>query len=276
VSPSGVPPGSSGADAAPVLLVDIGNTRIKWAWWREGRVGPMRAAAHAGWSAARFAERVLAARRTRVARVVVASVAGGTVDRLFASAAKSALEIEPRFLESARSAAGVTTRYREPWRLGVDRFVAAIGAHHLVGRRGACVVNAGTTVTIDFVDAGGVHLGGLILPGAELMVSSLKKHTAGIAQRARERGPHGGRSPRGGSPFARSTKEAIWQGAWHAVAAAVERACAEAGERLGDAPLILLSGGGAQRLERLVRAPHLSVPDLVLRGIAVHAGLALR
>ena len=259
-----------------MLLVDIGNTRIKWAWWREGRIGPMHAAAHAGWSAESFARRILGTRRARSTRVVVASVAGGAVDRLFESAARGVEGVDLRFVESERRAAGVTTRYREPWRLGVDRFVAAIGAHHLVGHRGACVVNAGTTVTIDFVDTSGVHLGGLILPGPELMVSSLERRTAGIALRARENGSAGRRPSGSRNPFARSTREAIWQGAWHAAAAAVERACAEADERLGGAPLIVLTGGGAQRLERLIGARHVSVPDLVLRGIAVHAGLALR
>jgi type III pantothenate kinase len=267
---------ASGDRAGPVLLVDIGNTRIKWAWWRGGRVGVMRAAIHAGWPAARYARRVFDGRRVQAAEIVVASVAGADVDRLFASAARRAAGVEPRFLASSRRAAGVTTRYREPWRLGVDRFVAAIGARHLVGNRCACVVNAGTTVTIDFLDARGVHLGGVILPGPEMMVASLKRSTAGIAPRARARGSRGAAASRGGSPFARSTQEAIWQGALHAVAATVERTCVEAGERLGAAPVVLLTGGGAQRLEPLVRVPHRSIENLVLRGIAVHAGLALR
>lgn len=259
-----------------VLLVDIGNTRIKWAWWRGGRLGAMHAAAHKGWTKARYERRVLARRPEGVSRILVACVAGPRVERAFAAAARRATGVDPAFLESARHAARVTTRYREPWRLGVDRFVGAIGAHDLAGRRGVCVVNAGTTVTIDLVDGRGVHLGGVILPGPEVMVGSLVSGTAGIGPRAREAGRASGRTQRKGSPFARSTRDAIWQGALHALAATVERVCSDARARLGRSPLVVLTGGAAARLGPLIRVRHVEVPDLVLRGIAVHGGLAVR
>ncbi len=266
-------PGESRAAAARVLLVDIGNTRIKWAWWRAGRIGAVRAAVQGAASAQTLARGLSAQRRPRIARVVVASVAGARADRRFAAAVRRAAGIEPEFLVSARRVAGVTTRYRDPWRLGVDRFAAAIGAHQLAGRRGACVVSVGTTMTIDFVDGRGVHRGGVIVPSPELMVWSLKARTAGIAPRA---GRRVARVPRAGTPFARSTEEAIWQGALHAVAAAVDRAASEARARLGSAALVLITGGAAPHIEPLLRARHVVVPELVLRGLAVHAGLAVR
>ncbi|MGH8150801.1 MAG: type III pantothenate kinase [Steroidobacteraceae bacterium] len=279
-----------------MLLVDIGNTRIKWALWQSGRIGPLHAAAHAGWSRENFERRVFgggrsrssgrgqAARVTRapgrmqVTRIIVASVAGAGADRRFAAAARGAAGVRPEFIATSRRAAGVTTRYREPWRLGVDRFVAAIGAHRLAGARGACVVNAGTTVTIDLVDGGGVHYGGAILPGPELMVSSLMRSTAGIERRARETAApgRGRRSSRGASLFARSTKAAIWAGAHLAAAAAVDRAFAEARGKLGARPLLLLTGGAAGALGPLIRSRCVRVADLVLRGVAVYGGLELR
>ncbi len=263
---------------ASVLLVDIGNTRIKWAVWRNGRIGPMRAGAHAAWSRGDFERRMFGRGRGRVrlSRVVVVSVAGPAVNRRFAAAARIAAGAAPEFIATSRRAAGVTTRYRDPWRLGVDRFVGVIAAHHLAGTRPACVINAGTTVTIDLVDGNGVHRGGAILPGPPLMVQTLLRSTAGIARRARETA----RAPRGGGRnatdlFARSTRTAIDRGALHAVAAVVDRAVAEARKLLGAAPVVLLSGGGAERLEPLIRSAHVEVADLVLRGIAVHAGLAV-
>jgi type III pantothenate kinase len=264
-----------------VLLVDIGNTRIKWAIWRNGRIGPMRAAAHAGWSRKDYERRIFGGPPARLSRIIVASVAGALVDRLLAAAARSLAGAQPEFIATSRRAAGVTTRYVDPWRLGVDRFVGAIGAHQLAGARAACVVNAGTTVTIDLIDGKGVHRGGAILPGPQLMVQSLLKSTAGIARRARDAaarrsGRERGRSGRASDLFARSTKSAIGQGALYAVAALVDRAVAEARGALGTVPLVLLSGGGAEQLEPLIRSRHVSAADLVLRGIAVHAGLEVR
>ncbi len=264
-----------------VLLVDIGNTRIKWAIWRNGRIGPMRAAAHAGWLRKDYERRIFGARPARISRIIVASVAGAPVDRRLAAAARSAAGVQPEFIRTSRRAAGVTTRYVDPWRLGVDRFVGAIGAHQIAGARAVCVVNAGTTVTIDLIDGMGVHRGGAILPGPQLMVHSLLKSTAGIARRAREAaarrsGRGHSRSLRAPDLFARSTKSAIGQGALYAVAALVDRAVAEARRLLGTVPLVLLSGGGVEQLEPLIRSRHIKANDLVLRGIAVHARLAVR
>lgn len=271
-----------GAERLAVLLVDIGNTRIKWARWGDGRLGSMHAAIHAGWTRERYAQRVFAPRRSAERhgsdrlRVIVASVAGARVDGLFASAVRSRAGVDPQFLAASRRAAGVTTRYREPWRLGVDRFAAAIAAHQLAGERGVCVVNAGTTLTIDLVDARGVHRGGVILPGPQMMVASLMRDTAGIEPRARESGRRGMPASRIENPFARSTKDAIWQGALHALAASVDRASSRARSLLGESPLVVLTGGGARHLDRLIQVRHIEVPDLVLRGVALQAGLALR
>ncbi len=258
-----------------VLLVDIGNTRIKWAIWRNGRIGPMRGGAHAAWSRRDYEERIFGGRNPKPSRIIVSSVAGARVDGLFQSAARSAVGAQPQFIATSRKAAGVTTRYVDPWRLGVDRFLGAIAAHHLVGRRAVCVVNAGTTVTIDLVDRLGVHRGGAILPGPSLMVQSLLDGTAGIARRAGEaRADRRGRKKRDTlGLFARSTKTAIQQGAAYAVAALVDRAVAEARKVVGTAPQVLLSGGGAEQLATLIRSRHIDVADLVLQGIAVYAGL---
>lgn len=298
---------------ARVLLADIGNSRIKWALWQSGRIGPLHAAVHADWSREDFERSMFsggsartsgrrrpapaarasgqlrdsgrlrapnsseAPRRTDVTRIMVASVAGAVLNRRFTAAARRTVGVQPEFIATSRSAAGVTTRYREPWRLGVDRFLAVIAAHRLAGGRGACVINAGTTVTIDFVDARGVHRGGAILPGPRLMVWSLMRSTAGIERRARGApAGSGGRSPRGASLFARSTKAAIWHGALQAAAATADRAFAEARRTFGGRPLLLLTGGAAGELETLIRTRCVRVDDLVLLGVAVYGGLDLR
>jgi len=255
-------------DETRALLVDIGNTRIKWAVLRGERLGRQSALEHAGITRQELQRRVL--RGTRgISRILVCSVAGQRLTRLFSATARQTTGITPELVTSVRTAGGVTTRYGEPWKLGTDRFVAAIGAYQIARARGACVIDAGTALTIDLVDGDGVHLGGAILPGPELMVSSLLKQTSGISRRAR-----GGAG--GGGLFARNTRDALEQGARFATAAVIDRAVSEAQRLLRRPPLLLLTGGGADEIIPLVQGSWVSVPELVLRGIALRAGLPVK
>jgi type III pantothenate kinase len=248
------------------LLVDIGNTRVKWARLVDGRMGKHHAAAITGWTAQQYARRVLGRGwRGEDSRVVVSSVAGEGVNRMLVAAARQAGAPVPEFVTSQRSAAGITTEYLEPWRLGVDRFVAAIGAHHLASGQPVCVVNVGTAMTIDLVDGSGRHVGGAIVPGPALMVSSLLTQTHGIRRRAT-----GGRSGVT-SLFARTTRTAIGQGSLYTAAAVVDRAIEEARLQVGTRPLVLLTGGGSAAIRPLIRNTAVSLPELVLHGLAVWA-----
>jgi type III pantothenate kinase len=242
-----------------IVLVDIGNTRVKWARFANGRLGKQRAAAHAGWRAEDFAEKLLR-RAPGIERILVASVGGERLDRRLSSAARHVIGVAPEFVVTARRLGGVTTAYAQPWRLGVDRIVAAIAAHRIAPRRAVCVVDVGTAMTIDLIDARGRHLGGAIIPGPPLMVESLLHSTSGILHRSGGRG--GGRSL-----FARDTRAGIEQGALYAAAAVVDRAVAEARLALGSSPLLLLTGGAAPAIDPLIRSRHSSIPDLVLRGL---------
>jgi type III pantothenate kinase len=244
-----------------ILLIDIGNTRVKWARVASGRLTKQRAAAHAGWQAQDFA-RLVFGRARGIERVIVVSVAGAQVDRRLIAAARRATGVVPEFVVSARRLGGVTTAYAEPWRLGVDRFVAVIGARKLVPRRPVCVVDVGTAMTIDLVDARGRHMGGAIIPGPHLMVGTLLRNTSGILKRSN--GASAGRR----SLFARNTRAAIDLGARYAVAAVIDRAVEEARATLGVSPRLLLTGGAAAPVDLLVRSAHSNVPDLVLRGLA--------
>jgi type III pantothenate kinase len=249
------------------LLVDIGNTRIKWARLVRGHPGRQHAAAHDGWTAPDF-ERALRPALRGVAAVLAVSVAGRRVDRRFARAVRAVIGVTPRFVAATRRAGGVTNGYREVWRLGADRWVATIGgyAHPARRARAVCVVDVGTAMTIDLVDATGRHRGGAIIPGPALMVESLLRETGGIRRRAAGRAPRGARSL-----FARSTREALQAGARHAVAAAIDRARLEARAVTGAAPLLLLTGGAAGEVRPYVVAVHTVIPDLVLRGLAALA-----
>ena len=247
-----------------LLLIDIGNTRVKWARLVDGKMSKQQASANAGWTADDYARRVIG-RGGKPDRIVVSSVAGDEVNRALTDAARKAGAPTPEFVTSERKAAGITTDYIDPWRLGVDRFVAVIGAHHLSSGQPVCVVSIGTAMTVDLVDGSGRHHGGAIVPGPALMVSSLLTQTNGIRRRAK-----GGSNGATGM-FAKSTRNAIGEGARYAAAGVIDRALEEARILLGNKPLVLLTGGGAADIKPLIRSTCVSLPDLVLHGLAVWA-----
>lgn len=237
------------------LLIDVGNTRVKWALLVNGKLGAQHAVAHEKWNA-----KVLARAGRGCEKIIVVSVVGTKFEKLLVRDARTALGRTPVFVRTKRRLAGVTTRYREPWRLGADRLVAAIGGHRLAPGRAVCVVSIGTAMTIDLVGADGVHLGGSIIPGPQLMIESLLKNTNGIQRRA-----SGKNSAR--TLFARDTRAAIEQGARYAIAGVIDRAVVEARAVLSATPVLLLTGGAAPQVRRLLRTRHRLVPDLVLRGL---------
>lgn len=242
------------------LLVDIGNTRVKWATLRGARQGRMQAAAHEN---SGIALRALVRRAPRdVSRVVVVSVVDEALTRVLDAAAQRRFDVVPEYIRSSPRACGVTNSYRDTWRLGSDRWVSAIGAHALAQGRAVVIANVGTALTVDAVSARGRHRGGAIVPGPEVMVASLLAGTHGIRRRA-----SGGRGA-SRSLFATDTASALAAGSAFAAAAFIDRAVLEAQRELGGRPMLILTGGAAPALKRYLKSSARLVPDLVLRGLA--------
>jgi type III pantothenate kinase len=242
------------------LLIDIGNTRIKWARFAQGTLHSQSAEPHANWSAQTFGETVLHP-GGRDDRVLVSNVSGPRMADIVRAAVAQTWQVEPEFVTSSATAGGVRNAYRQPQQLGVDRWLAIIGAH-AIGHAAVCVVSVGTALTIDGVAADGRHLGGVIVPGPDLMLSSLLRNTSDLAQRAQQGSASDGL-------FADNTLGAIQQGAEHALAALVERAVGVMRQSLQEMPMVLMTGGASARVEKLLGLPYRAVPDLVLRGLAV-------
>jgi len=278
------------------LLLDVGNSRLKWALLRQDYRRGQRLATQGVIELVRLQRsgaawvRLLAragtstgastGRRTgTVTAIHVCNVAGAAVERQIRAAAARAGLATPHFARSQRAAAGVRNGYRDAWRLGVDRWVALIGAHHEHPGKDLCLVGLGTAMTIDLLDAAGRHHGGSLLPGPRLMIESLLEHTAGIRRRA------GGRAaarsfdlafsaatqnPAVGL-FAHDTHAALLAGARQACSALIEQALRAARSQLGRRPRLLLSGGAASAITPLLRGRYWRQDDLILRGLAVLA-----
>ena len=242
-----------------VLLVDVGNSRVKWARCERGVLGAQQAADHAAWTVTDWRAELFAG--AAVERVVAASVAGGASLAALDEAARVATGRGIERVTTQREAAGVVNGYADPGLLGVDRWLAAIGAWRQV--RGACVVaDIGTAATVDVVESDGRHRGGYIVPGPRLMVASLLQGTSDLASF------HATSPPGMGPAFADNTRDAIERGCRVALAAWVDRCVADAGKLLGTAPRLLLTGGALPEVRPYLEARGEEVPDLVLQGLA--------
>jgi type III pantothenate kinase len=245
-----------------ILLCDIGNTRFKWALLDQDHLGPQHAESCTRWGRTQLRNRVLVPAGD-VKRVVVSNVAGAKIAELLTSSVRERWGIEPQFIHSAPHASGVVNGYEQAGKLGVDRWCALIGAHHMQ-RAFTCIVSVGTAATIDALMANGRHLGGLIVPGPDLMISSLMRNTSNIAAFAAD-------GDSNEHLLADNTLGAVQQGVVHALAALVERTIDRLREHYQTEPVLLVTGGASERIEPVLHVPFTRVPDLVLRGLAAIA-----
>ena len=242
------------------LAIDIGNTRLKWAQYSAPLPGA-RLLSHG----AVFLETIdnLAETEWRAlpapGSVLGCVVAGEAVKRRV----EEQLELwdaEPRWVASSAQACGVVSSYEHPGRLGVDRWVALIGARHRVLAQGparpALVVMVGTAVTVDALDASGRFLGGLILPGFGLMLRALEMGTAGL------------KAPTGEVvDFPTNTSDALMSGGADAMAGAVERMHRRLLARTGQAPALIMTGGAAVKLSPITDLSFETVDTLIFDGL---------
>jgi type III pantothenate kinase len=243
------------------LLMDVGNSRIKWGVLSNGE---LRRTGHI--SQTRIRDTGLQVLTTKIPRhvddVFVSNVAGTTFATRLSGVVGMHCDCDVRFARTDRHGWGVTNGYTQPRRMGVDRWVAMIGAWAEVGA--AClVVDAGTAVTVDALDDQGVHLGGQIIPGVATMADSLSSATSDIP-RVRP-APGRGRADLG--MFARNTAAAVREGAQNAVAGAVDRAI-QTLQSNDCQPAVVLTGGDASRILNALCEPPLHRPHLVLQGLA--------
>jgi len=245
------------------LLVDIGNTRAKWAVLDHGELSRGGAAVHrqqqgAGWLAG------LESVEGPFEAILVANVAGPVIAHVLGEWALARHGLRPDFVQASRAAAGIENSYEHPQALGADRWLSMIAAWRRVAGPVVCIA-AGTAMTVDVLDVHGRHTGGLIVPGYDLMTDSLLGRTSDIAAAAALEAPR----PEG--MLGRNTAAAIDLGARHALAALAERVTAWVKQEGGIMPRVLLGGGDAQRIEPLLDLQVEFVPDLVLEGLAVLA-----
>lgn len=240
-----------------ILLLDQGNTRLKWRLLRSG--ADVAGAGSGAGSLAEAADCIAAGGgKAALQAVLVASVAAPEITRQLLGDSEVLFGLTPRHLVAVRQCGGLKNGYLEPGKLGVDRWLAMLGARES-GAESFLVVDAGTAVTIDVV-MGGVHRGGYILPGLSMQRASLGYGTARV-------GAVTGRAVAG---LGLQTATCVLNGTARAVAELASAALIELQQAVGDTCPLFVTGGDVSEIVTLLRGgPIMECDDLVFRGMVV-------
>ncbi len=236
-----------------LLVIDIGNTRTKWALaGDDGRLSEFEVCMNANIAASN-----LSAASQKADRALIANVAG---EALAQQIAQLLMPLEVSFVSASAQAGGVTNGYTKPEKLGADRWAALVAAWH-INKHPSLVVNAGTAVTIDALDSKGAFLGGCIMPGLRVMHESLSNNAAqlkmgeGISQN-----------------FPINTQDAIATGSLNAVAGAIGIMLKRLEKQCGWLPKLILSGGDANKIADALK---LNLKQVIITENIVLQGLVL-
>jgi type III pantothenate kinase len=243
------------------LAIDIGNTRLKWALYRQAVPGAALLA-----QGAEFLENIdkLAdgawASLECPRRMLGCAVAADAVKRRAEEQMEELWDVPPQWVVSSASEAGLVNGYDHPTRLGTDRWVAMIGAWHRQLARGGArplvVVMVGTAVTVEAVDAQGRFLGGFILPGHGIMLKALESGTAGLhvpTGEVRE--------------FPTNTSDALTSGGTFAIAGAIERMVQHVRRHCGAEPACFMTGGAGWKMAPSMSVEFELVESLIFDGL---------
>lgn len=242
------------------LVVDIGNSRIKWAIALDGSLHDQGDAGHEAFPPSALWGELWGAMEPP-ARVQVSNVAGMAVERSLRAWVEATWGVDVQFLRTEAAACGVTNAYPTPEALGVDRWAVLIAAHARYSES-VCIVDCGTAVTVDALRPDGEHLGGLIVPGLSLMREALSARAPGI-------GAVGAACT---SLLAKTTADGVAGGTLYAVAAFIDRVITDLHTEIGDPLRCVITGGDGPTVKPMLRQSCEWEPDLVLEGLAIVAG----
>lgn len=236
------------------LLIDIGNSRLKWACEHQGNITQQTALLHQQHN---WQQMLLGAWQNLESpkKLVISSVARQDILQAVIALAKQLWSTCEIVIPKSRAEGfGVKNSYRYPEKLGVDRWLCLIAARHFYPQA-AWIVDCGTAITVDFINENGVHSGGLIAPGLTLMKKSLLQNTAALSF---SRQPYK-------VGLANITEPAIFSGTLYAAVGLIEQAL----KTQAASAVLLLTGGDAEIISSQLSQPFMIEPDLVLKGLSI-------
>jgi len=246
----------------------MGNTRLKWVW---AACGEIDVSTFGRGSRDEFPAKCKPPGSARPGRVLISSVADQSSTSGVVSTCEEQWGAPVKRLQTLRRQDRIINAYENPATLGIDRWLAIVGAAHAYGTP-VIIMDLGTATTLDAVDEQGRHLGGLILPGPALMLESLATATAmpvptGFGDGETANGTKGKKAAGPGVGPASSTSEAIREGVLAAQIGALNQFMRHVGAKLSEESRLVLTGGAAECiLDRLESRPVFD-PWLVFKGM---------
>lgn len=238
------------------ILVDIGNTWLKYCQVSDKLEREFIADNISSIKANLISTQWLDAHWSKVRRIVVASVNQPTlIDTIKVWAEQKNIAIQ--IVVSEQQAFGVTSGYIKPERLGVDRWLALIGAQELSPRQNLIIIDAGTATTVDVLSANGQHLGGWILPGIDSMHRSVLKDTVQV----------NGQLKQANLSFANNTEDNVNNACWAATFGLIKVAIEQIKKLNLTLDDIILTGGNSLSLSKLLDVPHQCHEGLIFYGL---------
>ncbi len=239
------------------LLIDLGNTRLKWATLENGQLSAQSAVVHQNNFSA-IAEQYLA-KISIPGYIYVASGLEAKFEKELSGWVNAHWQCPIEFIRTSKQAMGVSNAYIKPEDLGVDRWLNLIACHHLIAGA-ACVVDCGTAITVDTIEASGKHLGGCIMPGLDLMRSSLNR--AGQVNIESYSGVDL-------NCFSHSTQSAIASGTCYAAVKAVDGMLAQIKNCLDEDITCVITGGDALLIRPLLAVETQYDVDWCMKGMMI-------
>lgn len=236
-----------------IVLVDIGNTRTKCLIETTGknqRIVIENSQITLLWLSEYWSD---------ASKVIIGSVKAGPLTELISTWA-TANNKTVDFIESEKQRFGITNSYEQPKSLGVDRWLTLIGASELYPKSGVAIIDAGTATTFDVLDENGVHQGGLILAGVDLMLAQLTTNTSKVKFEISSTTNIG---------LGKSTSECVNNAAWAATITMINSAIKEA-EDLYNTQHCILLGGNAERILPFIVSNNSKariIEDLLFKGL---------
>lgn len=245
------------------LLVDIGNTRIKSAVWDDGVVRPLDVLVHRG-EVRTALIRLIEGLPSGTEQILVAAVAGKEVLEELKDAMAVNSSVEVLFARTQKEFRGLVNSYSDPRRMGVDRWLAMIGA---ASREECplCVVDCGSAITIDVVSRDRMHKGGYIVPGLKMAEQSLLSKTEDIIVNTSVSFK--------ALSWGTSTEQAVQMGVLVMAVDFIRSSVNRITEQEGIAPKLFLTGGDAEVVCQHLDVESIHSPLLVLEGLALYGGL---
>ncbi len=238
------------------LLIDIGNTRIKWAVEEDNIIKNSKAIEH---NKTNFLSLIRQAwgKIERPTTIVVSCVSKNEIaDQLIAVAENIWTDVEVIVAKSSAIGFSISNAYKQANKLGVDRWLALIALHHYYPGE-SVVVDCGTAITIDVLNKQGLHLGGVISPGIQLMKYSLFQGTEDLSN-VDQAFPVG---------LSNNTESAIYSGTVLAAVGLIEKTLRD----YTDCHTLVLTGGDAELLSQYLNCKVILEPDFVLKGLSLYS-----